>query len=321
MKSRGENSHPACERASASAPAGIGNLAVGFDVLGQALSGPQDRVSVVARDVAGVVIEDISGLVTDLPEDPDRNAATAGIVRMLAEHSAGFGARVSINKGISIGSGMGGSAASAVAGVTAAAALLNTRLSSTEILAYALDGEEAATGARHADNVAAAICGGVTLVLPAEGALQMRRIKTPPGLYSVLVHPHLVVETRASRAALPHEFPIAAVTRQLGLLAGFLTACNQGDMELLRASLRDELIEPHRVQLLPGFAAVKGAALDAGALGCSISGGGPSVFAWCYGQAVTLTVADAMVEAFQLAGIEADHWISPVETPGARLSD
>lgn len=319
MNSRGENSHPARERASASAPAGIGNLAVGFDVLGQALAEPQDRVAVVASDAKGVVIENISGVVADLPDDPARNAATAGIIRMLAEHSAGFGVRVSIEKGIDLGSGMGGSAASAVAGVTAAAALLETTLSPAAILGYALDGEEAATGARHADNVAAAICGGVTLVLPVADEFQMRRIETPPGLYSVLVHPHLVIETRASRAALPGKFPLAAVTGQLGLLAGFLTACHQGDMELLRASLRDELIEPYREQLLPGFRAVKDAALDAGALGCSISGGGPSVFAWCYGQAVTLSVGTAMVEAFRVAGIDSDHWISPVETPGARL--
>lgn len=313
------NAVPARTSATASAPAGIGNLAVGFDVLGQALAAPEDRVTVVASDPGEVVIENISGAVSTLPRDPARNAATAGIARMLAEHQAGFGLRISIEKGISLGSGMGGSAASAVAGVTAAAALLNERLTRGEVLDYALDGEEAATGARHADNVAAAICGGVTLVVPNGQGHVMRRIDTPAGLYSVLVHPHLVIETRASRAALPAKMPLANVTRQLGFLAGFLTACSQGDIDLLRTCLRDEMIEPHREKLLPGFKSVQDAALDAGALGCSISGGGPSVFAWCHGQAVTLTVAEAMVTAFRQADIESEHWISPVDAPGARL--
>lgn len=316
-----DNRNPARPAATASAPAGIGNLAVGFDVLGQALAEPQDQVTVTASDAVGVVIEAIDGVISDLPADPVRNAATAGIVRMLAEHEAGFGVRVRINKGISIGSGMGGSAASAVAGVRAAAALLAKPISPTELLGYALDGEEAATGARHADNVAAAICGGVTLVVPRGGGQVMQRLATPPGLYSVLVHPHLVIETRASRAALPDNVPLVDVTRQLGFLAGFLTACNSGDIEMLRACLRDELVEPHRAGLLPGFKSVQEAALDAGALGCSISGGGPSVFAWCHGQAVTLSVAEAMVSAFRQADVEADYWISPVETPPARLLD
>lgn len=310
---------PAREQAIATAPAGIGNLAVGFDILGQALAEPQDRVTVAVTDVPGVTIKSISGVVTDLPRVASKNSATAGIERMLAERNAGFGVQVSIEKGISLGSGMGGSAASAVAGVTAAAALFEAPFAPEDLLTYALDGEQAATGTRHADNVAAAICGGVTLVLPADDRFRMRRLAMPEGLYSVLVHPHQVLETRASRAVIPERLPMAEVIGQMGHLAGFLTACQHGDIELLRDSLRDVLIEPYRAKLLPGFDAAKVAALDAGALGCSISGGGPSVFAWCFGQAVTLSVADAMQAAYRAQGIAADRWISPVDTAGARL--
>ncbi|NNF52457.1 MAG: homoserine kinase [Gammaproteobacteria bacterium] len=308
------------EEVTAEAPAGIGNLAVGFDLLGQALAAPCDRVTLKVREGSGIEITDVTGVVRELPVDPRRNAATAGVVRMLDDQGAKSGLDVAIHKGIAMGSGMGGSAASAVAGVLAADALFGLALSTSRLLEYALDGEEAATGARHADNVASALCGGVTLVTHRQAGISVQQLPVPPGIFSVLVHPHLVLETRASRAALPTDFPRDVVIRQSANLAGFVVACFNNDMALLRDCLRDVLIEPHRARLITGFDSVKAAALQEGALGCSVSGGGPSVFAWCDGEDGAQRAGKAMSKAFADAGIAADTFVSPASAPGARIA-
>ncbi len=310
---------PVLQQVAAEAPAGIGNLGVGFDVLGQALEAPCDRVSLRARATPGITIEKISGVVADLPRDPARNAATAGLVRLMADHGADFGIEVEINKGIAIGSGMGGSAASSVAGVVAGAALMGLDLPGDAVLAYALDGEAAATGERHADNVASAIYGGVTVAIAGDNRWHVRQVPVAAPVFSVLVHPHVVLETREARRVLPEQFGKATVIRQSALLAGFMAACAAGDLELLAISLRDVLVEPHRAPLIKGFAAVKRAALDAGALGCSISGGGPSVFAWCRNRDSAVSVGAAMAAAFAQVGVTSDTWISPVNSAGARI--
>lgn len=310
---------PARETVTAAAPAGIGNLAVGFDVLGQALAEPIDTVTLRVSANAGVRISAVTGVVRDLPMDPERNAATAGIARMLREHDAGFGVDVEIEKGISIGSGMGGSAASAVAGVVAADALLGLALDKARLLSFALDGEQAATGARHADNVASALCGGIAMVSRRGDDFALVSVPSPANVFSVLVHPHIVLETRASRAALPAQFTRSSVIEQHGYLAAFISACYRNDIEAIGDSLRDVLVEPYRAALIPGFKEVKAAALASGALGCSISGGGPSVFAWCHGQALAERAAAAMRSAFEAAGIAADSWISSVAAPPARI--
>ncbi len=310
---------PASNSVTAEAPAGIGNLAVGFDILGQALATPHDRVTLRVRPERGIEIVSVTGLVTELPGDPLKNCATAGIVRMFDDYQANFGVQVTLEKGISLGSGMGGSAASAVAGVTAAAALLGIEPGMPALLSYALDGEEAATGARHADNAASALLGGVALVSMSEGVTTLRRLDTPRNVFSVIVHPHIELETRRARAVLPAQFARAAVTEQAGLLAGFLAACHDNDLALLARSLRDVLVEPHRAPLIPAFAEVKAAALERGALGCSISGGGPSMFAWCAGQGAAQSVGQAMQEAFGAAGVSSDAWVSEIDAPGARV--
>lgn len=311
---------PAFASVTAEAPAGIGNLAVGFDILGQAMAAPHDRVTLQASQAPGLRIVEVTGLVTQLPTSPEKNSATAGVLRMFEDYQAGFGADVVLEKGINLGSGMGGSAASAVAGVTAAAALLGIDPGPDALLSYALDGEEAATGARHADNAASALLGGVVLVsVNRKGATVLRRLATPPEVFSVLVHPHLELETRRSRAVLPAHFARSAVVEQTGLLAGFVVACERGDLELLSNSLRDVLVEPHRAPLITGFDQVQAAALGNGALGCSISGGGPSVFAWCAGAGSARDVGEAMQRAFADAGIASDVWVSDVAAPGARV--
>lgn len=301
------------------APAGVGNVAVGFDILGHPLEGMGDRVSVGLSDDPGIRIVSISGVVTDLPREPEANTATAGLRLMRDELELSGGFEVSIHKGVPMGSGLAGSAASAVAGVVAADRLLGNVLSDAQRYRYALAGETVASGSSQADNVAACLNGGLTLV-DAVGC-GVRRIPVPDSLRCVVAHPDLVLETRAAREVLDAPFPLETCVRYSANLASFLTGCFTGDLDLIAAALQDVLVEPRRAGLVPGFERVKQSALDSGALGCSLSGSGPAVFAWCAEPSVALACADAMVSAFGEAGYDARPLISPVNAPGAQVLD
>ena len=304
--------------ATAYAPAGIGNVAVGFDVLGHAVEAVGDRVTVRRIDSPRVEITAITGCDEVLPLEPERNTATAGLVELVRERGLGFGFSVSIEKGIPLGSGMGGSAASAVGAMVAANALLDEPLDLLELLRYALTGEKVASGSAHADNIAPGLFGGMTLVRAMDPP-DVVRIPVPGEIRCVLVHPHLRLDTRVSRGVLPREIPVGLHVRQTGNLGGFLAGCLTGDLELIRRSFTDLIAEPMRAPLIPGFGAVKSAALAAGALGCSISGGGPSVFAWCVGDAAAVAAREAMVAAWAAEGTPSDAYVSPVNAPGARI--
>lgn len=303
--------------ASAFAPASVGNVAVGFDILGFALAEPGDRVTVERIAKPTVEIADITGVVTDLPRDASSNTATVGLLQLIEDLEPGFGFRVTIDKGIPLGSGMGGSAASAVASVVAAADLLEQELSRRQLLRYALIGESAATGDIHADNVTPCLYGGLTLTRSID-PVDVVKIPVPETIRCAVVYPHRRVDTRRARQAIPVELPVSDFVAQSANLAGFVTACHQGDLELLARSLRDVLIEPYRAELIPGFPEVRKAALDAGALGGSISGAGPSVFAWAKKSMVD-SVGQAMADAFAAAGSETTLWTGAIKEGGAHL--
>jgi homoserine kinase len=194
--------------------------------------------------------------------------------------------------------------------------LLDSPLAVEEVLPFALAGEAAATGTAPIDNVAPQLLGGLRLAHPAGGT--PIAVPVPPGLLCVLVHPACSVETRESRAGLNDNVALSLHTEQAGLLAAFVSACYQGDLALLSRSLRDVLIEPQRASYIPGFVDVQGAALENSALGCSISGSGPSVFAWCK-RADATTIAAAMQSAFARSGLESTAFVSAIDAPGARL--
>jgi homoserine kinase len=300
------------------APAGVGNVAVGFDILGHAVQGVGDRVTVRRIPEREVRIAGISGLDEELPTTAAHNTATAGLVALRRERRLEFGFEVSIDKGIPLGSGMGGSAASAVGAIVAASALLPEPLGVAEMFRYALVGETVASGTAHGDNLAPGLLGGLTLVRGTEPP-DLVRVPVPAELRCVLVHPHLRLDTRVARAVLAAEVPLKKHIEQSANLAGLLVGCLQGDLALIGRSLADVIVEPRREALVPGFAGVKRAALQSGALGCSISGAGPSLFAWCADDSAAERARGAMVEAFAAAGLAADGWISPVDGPGARI--
>ena len=304
--------------ASASAPASIGNVGVGFDILGQAFDAARDTVTAFREDELGARLGKVSGLVSSLPADPGSNTALAAAEAVLKAAIAPFGVRLDIDKGVPISAGMGGSAASAVAGAAAANALLDQPFSLEQLLPFALEGERAASDPPPWDNVVACLFGGLVLVA-SEEPLFVQRLKVPEGVTAVLLHPQAKVETRAARAILKSEVPMALTIEHSRRVAAFIAGCTTGNLDLVRTGLNDLLVEPQRVHLLPVLPEVQKAAVGAGALGCSFSGSGPSVFAWAT-ETDAEAVEAAMMAAFTSAGIPARAYRAPAASEGVRVS-
>lgn len=302
--------------ATAFAPASIGNMAVGYDVLGCAFDAVGDRARVRRIETPTARVGTITGRVTDLPRDPEANTATVGLLRLIEDAGLPFGFEVDLEKGIPLGSGLGGSAASAVAAICAASALIDPSLSLEALLHYALQGEQVASGALHADNVAPSLHGGLVLTCAMDPP-EVVSIPVPGSIRIVIVRPDLEIATREARQAVPDTVSLRTVVQQSGHLAGFIAGCYRGDLALIRRSLADVLIEPHRAPLIPGFAAVRNAALQADALGSSISGAGPAIFAWCGDAETAASTRHAMLEAFHDAGTDAEAWTGRPASRGA----
>ena len=303
--------------ATAFAPASVGNVGIGFDILGHAFPVIGDRVRATRCTRSGIRITGISGIAGDLPMEAARNTAGKAVMSLADAQGLSFGIELAIDKGIPLAAGLGGSAASAVAAVVAVNGLLERPLSRLELLKHALQGEAVASGSLHADNVAASLFGGLVLTVGIDNP-QVRQIPLPTGIRCVLVHPRLFLSTHEARAILSPDLKLPDVVRQTANLAGFLAGCYTNDLGLIRHAFDDVLIEPQRARLIPGFPDVKRSAMEQGAIGCSISGAGPSVFAWCEEQ-VSLAVARAMVGAFEGHGLACDYWATEIGTAGARL--
>jgi homoserine kinase len=307
------------QRASATAfaPASVGNVGVGFDILGHSVAALGDRVRAIRRVEPGVGIRSITGVIDNLPLEAEKNTAGMSVLALCRELGLTHGFDLEIVKGIPLGSGLGGSAASAVAGVVAAAALVDEPLQKTELLKFAMQGEAVASGSVHVDNIAPSLYGGLVLTVGIDNPF-VKQVPVPESIRCVLVHPHMVLPTREARAILSKTVPLADVIWQQANLAGFLAGCFSNDIALIRESLLDVVIEPQRQVLIPGFAAVKQAALAAGALGGSISGAGPTVFAWV-DEADAERVKTSMVQAFAQHGLDSDAWVSAIDRVGARV--
>jgi homoserine kinase len=299
---------PASQRAlhaSAFAPACVGNVAVGFDILGHSMAGIGDRAQVRRIDEPVVRIAAIHGCVTELPREPQRNTAGMALLSLRKALGLQHGFELTLHKGIALGSGMAGSAASCVAALVAANALLEKPLPREALYDFALDGEAVASGSRHGDNLGPMLLGGLVLATHD----RLLRIPVPAAWHCALVHPHVVLETRRARAALAGDYPLAAFVSQSANLALVLAGCYRGEAALVRAGLKDVLVEPRRAPLVPHFARVKQAALDHRAMGASISGAGPSVFGWYEQRADAEAAASAMQATFAEVGLDSDRFV------------
>jgi homoserine kinase len=307
----------ALRSATASAPASIGNVGVGFDILGQAFGAARDTVTAVRDEKPGVRLVRVGGLLRALPADPKSNTALAAAQAVLEASGASGGIRLSIEKGVPLAAGMGGSAASAVAAATASNALLGEPFAMEELLPFALEGERAASDPPHWDNVMASLFGGVVLAASEEPVL-IERLPVPGGLSVVLLHPAASIETRMARSILSGQVPMKLAVEHSRRVAAFVAGCATGNLDLIRAGLEDVLVEPQRQRLLPALPLVKAAALSAGALGCSFSGSGPSVFAWVEDHRAD-AAEQAMAWAFRESGLEAQAYRAPLASQGVRL--
>ena len=306
-----------CEVASAFAPASVGNVAIGFDILGFSVGAIGDRATVRRTDQPGVRIAAIRGVVADLPLEAAKNTAGRALEALREALALPYGLELELDKGIPLSSGLGGSAASAVAAVVAANALLPEPCSQLQLLKFAMQGEKVASGALHVDNIAPSLFGGLVLTVGIDQP-RVKQIPVPASIRAVVVHPHMFLSTREARAILRSSVSMKDFVWQTANLAGFISGCYTNDIDLLRDSFMDVVIEPQRAALIPGFTAVRRAAMSAGALGCSISGAGPTLFAWCL-DSHALAVREAMVVEFTHHGLESDHWTTALEPVGARV--
>lgn len=303
------------------APATVSNVACGFDVLGFALHEPGDIVVAEPSGHAGVVLKAVHGDEGRLPLEAARNTAGAAVMALVARLETTRGVALTLYKGLPLASGVGSSGASAVAAVVAANELLGRPASLETLLACAIEGEIAGCGAAHPDNVAPALYGGFVLAR-ASTPPDIVRLPVPAGLACAVLHPHLEVQTGASRALIGTSVPLADAVQQWGNLGALIAGLFQNDLPLIARSLVDRVAEPKRAGLVPGFYEVQRAAVAAGALGCSLSGSGPSMFALCESLVRAGQVGQAMQSAFRAASPEApgaDLWVSEVGRAGARL--
>ncbi|MGP1274515.1 MAG: homoserine kinase [Caulobacterales bacterium] len=303
--------------AKASAPASIGNVGPGFDILGQAFEALQDVVTARREEKPGVRLGSVTGRLKSLPPQPERNTALAAASALLEAAGAKFGVTLDIEKGVPLSAGMGGSAASAVAAAVAVNGLLEKPFAHEDLLMYALEGERVSSDPPPWDNVMASLLGGLVIAARLEPG-QVRRIPAPSGIVSIIAHPDAEIETRAARGILRPTIPMETVVDHSRRLAAFVAGCAANDHELIKAGLDDVLVEPQRRYLLPALPAVKAAALQAGALGCSFSGSGPSIFAWC-AEGDREQVEAAMRDAFAAEGQTAQTYHAPIRSRGARL--
>lgn len=301
------------------APATVANVAVGFDILGFAIDGPGDEVVARRTDKAGVRITCITGDKGKLPLLAEKNTAGFAALRLLEQlGERTVGVEMEIHKKMPFGSGLGSSAASAAAGVMAVNALLGMPLPKVETLHCAVMGEQIADGAYHADNVAPSLLGGITFIRANQG-LDVHHLPIPADLHAAVVYPHVSILTKDARDVLSPTTTLSQCIHQCGNLGGLIVGLYESDYDLIGRALHDVIIEPQRAKLIPGFSEVKANALEAGALGCSISGAGPSVFALCRGRETAQAAGEAMQQSFLNQDIPCDLYVSPINKEGAKI--
>ena len=297
------------------APASVANVACGFDIFGFAVDNPGDEIILKKNNTGKLNIISIEGEGGRLPLDPAKNTATISIQKFLEKIGSGQGFDMNLKKLMPLGSGMGSSAASAVAGVYAANVLMGKPLPQRDLLPFAMEGERIACGSAHADNVGPSLMGGFIVVRSYE-PLDIIQIKTPSELYATIVHPQVEVNTKDARNILRREVSLKNTITQMGNVAGLIAGLMTPDYDLISRSLVDVIIEPIRSILIPQFDDVKNAAIENGALGCSISGSGPAMFALSKDLETAHKVGQAMQKGFAKVGIESTSYVSTINQNG-----
>ncbi len=300
------------------APATVANVACGFDSLGFAINMPGDIVEMSLHEHSGVRIRDITGDNGRLPREAENNTAGVSVLALLEHIGSQQGLEIVLHKRMPLGSGLGSSAASSVAALYAANLLLGEPLEKAELLPFAMKAEERACGSPHADNVAPGLLGGFVLIRSYD-PLDVIQVDYPENLYCTILHPHIELRTEDSRRILRKHIKLKDAVIQWSNLAGLIAGLAKSDYDLISRSLNDIIFEPVRSLLIPGFDRVKASAIASGALGCSISGSGPSVFALSTTEVKAGEVGDAMQNSFAELQLDSDIFVSPVNSIGPRV--
>jgi homoserine kinase len=298
------------------APATVANLVCGFDVLGMALHRPDDVMTLTLKDEPGIIIEHTD--IYQLPTDPEKNVAGAALLAMLDELDNPPGFHLITDKRIKPGSGLGSSAASSAGAVVAANHLLGNPFSNEDLVRFAMNGEKVASGVKHADNIAPAIYGGITLIRSIF-PLDIVQLSGPP-LFVTVVHPQIEVRTADARQILRKEVQLKSAIKQWGNIAGLVAGLLKQDYALIGRSLEDVIIEPVRSILIPGFDEVKSQSREAGALGGGISGSGPSIFMLSENESTANSVEQLMQEVYIRLGIDFKTYVTSISYEGVRIS-
>lgn len=299
------------------APATVANLSCGFDILGLCLDKPFDEIEVDKINEKKVVIELAESKYSNIPTDPRKNTGGLPAIRIIEDLKLNFGFKIKIKKGIPLCGGMGSSASTASGVVFAINKILNETLTDKEMLKYALIGESVSVKNPHADNIAPCLFGGLTIIRDTK-TLDIININVPD-LYVCLIHPDISVSTQDARDMLPNKIKLASAVKQWGNIAALVTGFANGDFELIKRSMQDEIIEPVRAPLISGFYDIKNKSIDLGALGCGISGSGPTIFAICESKIIAKKIMDFSKNFYRTCGIDCDVYISKVNHTGPKV--
>jgi len=302
------------------APASVSNVGPGFDILGFALNEPGDEIVLRKTSNGKLVISNITGDDGKLPLDLEKNTASVAIKSLMDKYEISQGLSIDVNKKMGLGSGLGSSAASAVGAVFAANELLELNLSMEELLPHALAGEFVASKAIHADNVAPSLYGGIVLIRGYD-PIDIIKIKTPKNLYCTIIYPNIEIKTSEARSILPSEVSLKKVISQTGNVSALIYGLATEDYSLISRSLNDVIIEPVRSKLITGYFEIKKAAMEAGALGCNISGSGPSLFALSNSADIANRIATETKNVVSNFGLNSETYVSKVNEVGPKIID
>lgn len=297
-------------------PATVANLSCGFDVLGMCLDTIGDEMQIRTIPEKEVRLGRCTG--HSIPKDPKKNVSFVAAQAMYDQLNLDFGFEIDIQKNIKPGSGIGSSSASAIGAVYGMNKLLQDKFNNKDLIRFAMKGEAIASGSEHADNLAPGLYGNFTLIR-SYNPLDIIEIKAPEELYATILHPQIEIKTSESRGLLPETIALKDTIAQTGNLAGLIAGLYSKDYELIGRSLEDRIAEPKRSKLIPNYNAVKEAVLKAGALGCGISGSGPSIFALSKGEKIARIVKEDMESAYSDLKIETKSYVSPINQQGIKI--
>jgi homoserine kinase len=300
------------------APATVANLSAGYDVLGLAVHVPGDEVVITLNDTNKITLDEVTGDDGKLPRDPEKNIVSAVVKMYLQQRQISIGASISLHKKMPFGSGLGSSSASAVAGLVAINALMDQPWERKALLPLAMEGERLACGSAHADNVAPSLLGGVVLIRSYD-PLDVISLPVPEGIFISLVYPHVNVPTGEARKIIKPQVSLKDAVTQWGNVGGIVAGFCTNDIDLIGRSMQDVIIEPTRAILIPHFYTLKQIALEQGALGFSISGSGPTVFALSKSETIAQNIAQQLNAFLLEKSVISDIFVSEINPIGAKI--